>query len=246
MATINYWEDDWEQQIEKTQLESWEDLVDEPASTPPQDIELKKDEKEIVVESAWSKPKVIHYHTQDYTKDFPTIKNDDDKNHQTEKERVRRLKERTKDNIFEAFNEDTCVAKKPTRTKFTPPKPLPKDKRNENESKYRRPPMKSRFCKDGVNCTRGDRCWWAHSERELVPERCNRGQDCRCIIVDHNKEVFNNSRSRRVCMYRHDESITSYLKRTGQAPVIQVPKRLSTQATEMAKVSGSKVVVEVL
>jgi hypothetical protein len=205
MAAINYWEDDWEEQVKASQAESWEDLADEQVSTCQTHVEddsLKSKGSDTDTKSVWSKPNTKQNRTPEYTKEYPTIKNES-VNHQTEKQRVMLLNERTKDNIFEALNEETHIAQEPTKVNFIPPKPLAKGITKEHA--HRKPPMKSRFCKDGANCSRGNRCWWAHSERELVPERCNRGQNCRCIFVNHNKEVFNNSRSRRVCMYRHDE-----------------------------------------
>ena len=254
MATVNYWDDNWEEQLEEVQgkspfePESWEDIeveelqVEEP--TKPE-IEVQ------VVESAWKKQDNNTPNAdKDYKKDFPTLKEKKQvQKGKEEKERVQRLREKSKHNIYEAFNDDE--AGRPSKPISRISKPLKgvresTPRQHKEEKLRRRPPKKSRFCKDGANCQRGRDCWWAHSESELIPERCNRGLKCRCIMVDENKEIHNHPRSQRVCMYRHDETIGSYLKRIGQsAPIIVVPRKMSRQATEMANVSGGRIQVKI-
>ena len=246
-TTINYWEDDWEQQVAQTQakeeetkvvieIDSWEDLDD--------DEPLKVVEKPKIQASVWNTHTHTACKTNEYKNDFPSMNTDAKKEKDDERARVERLKAKSVHNIFEAFNDDEAgVPSKPVAKVSRNPQP-----RFEREPKKDRPkpraPRKSRFCRDGANCKRHD-CWWAHSERELVPDRCNRGLNCRCIIIDYNKEIHNNPRSRSICMYRHDESISSYLKRTGQnPPVVSVENRFSRQAQEMARVTGNTIKVE--
>ena len=253
MAAINYWDDNWEEQLEQVQRqpsepESWEDIeveevkVEEP--TKPV-IEVQ------VVESVWNNRDInLPNRDKDYNKVFPTLKEKEQgPKGKQQKKRLQRLREKSKNNIYEAFNDDDDEAGRPnspvSRTS-RPHKTMREStpKQYKEEKPRQRPPRKSRLCKDGANCQRGEGCWWAHTESELVPERCHRGLKCRCIMVDDNKEIHNHPRSQRVCMYRHDETISSYLRRTGQsAPIIVVPKKMSRQATEMAKVSGGRIQV---
>ena len=259
MTAINYWDDDWEEQlvatsvadlpktqeteiIDTTTIDNWEDLNDDEHTEAPR-IQLAQS----VVESVWKTPKAEQV-DREYRKEFPSLKPNVKANiDYEERARVARLKEKSKINIFEAFNDDEAgLLVKPRKLSRPQPVKEPRKEPREQKQERRRAPRKSRFCRDGASCTRGERCWWAHSERELVPERCHRGQECRCIAMDYNKEVHNNPRSRRVCMYRHDENIQSYLKRIGQTPpTITVAPHLSTQAREMARVAGGRVKVNV-
>ena len=263
MATINYWDDDWEEQlaatevadqpkesketkIETTTVESWEELSDDDEHTEAQQIQPPVVQP--VVKSVWKTPKAEQV-DREYREEYPSLKPNVKANiDYEERARVARLKEKSKINIFEAFNDDEAGSPSKPR-KVSRPQPIKEPRKEpprDQKQERRRAPRKSRFCRDGASCTRGERCWWAHSERELVPERCHRGRECRCITVDYSKEVHNNPRSRRVCMYRHDENIQSYLKRTGQTPhAITVAPHLSTQAREMARVAGGRVKVNV-
>jgi hypothetical protein len=245
MATINYWDDDWEQQVKEvtggkqefveetektTDVECWEDDVE--------DQETEEIATPAVVESVWKIPyvqKVDHEYREEYPSLKPNVKANFDNE---EKARVARLKNKSKINIFEAFNDDEAgLSSKPTSQPRHVKDQKEQKERPKEKQERQRAPRKSRFCRNGASCTRGDRCWWAHSERELVPEHCHRGQQCRCITVDYNKEVH---------MYRHDESIQSYLKRIGQLhPVITVAPHLTSQAKEMARAAGGRVKVNV-
>ena len=153
------------------------------------------------------------------------------------------MKEQMKTNRFGAFNEPT---KEQIKQADVPKKqhkqPLPKPREEKKDVPRPRAPRRSRFCRDGDKCTRGERCHYAHTVAELVPQRCNRGQACRLIRVDDNKQVFN-KRSDRCCMYSHDEPVNDYLKRTGQSPptnTIRVPAKMATQAQEMARATGGR------
>jgi hypothetical protein len=102
---------------------------------------------------------------------------------------------------------------------------------------------KSRLCRcvtDGIHCSHGERCRFAHYLSELNPDSCRQGLKCRCITIGYDKSVKNNQRSRRVCMYKHDESTNDYIRRTGldKYASITVPSHLRTQAVEMARVAG--------
>jgi|SaaInlV_165m_DNA_2_1040747.scaffolds.fasta_scaffold00065_45 hypothetical protein len=256
MTTVNYWEDDWEEQLAATnntatnelpikeehstekpsEISSWEDLMDD------EQVETKvapvtEVTKTAQVKNVWEKPLPQKQASVD-KQEFPSLPSAKVIHQQKETERVNRLKDKSKNNIYEAFNDDEMG--RPSKNRA--PVPMTKvsyDK--ERPVEMYRPPRKSRFCKNGAECTYGSRCWWAHSEAELVPQHCNRGQNCRCIVINYSKEVSNNPRSRRICMYRHDETVHDYLIRTGQhmsKSVIKVPSHQLPQATEMVRAAG--------
>ena len=258
-----------EVQKEEDVLESWED--EDEDEEPPKELPtvIKKPkvkatvlvnytserrenkefpdviEKPKVQASVWLNNTSNARKPKDYSKDFPSMNGDDGKKYKDDdRARVDRLKKKSVHNIYEAFNDDESgLPIRPVSTVSRNPQPR-FDREPRQDKPKPRAPIKSRFCRNGANCRRPD-CWWAHSENELVPDMCNRGANCRCININYNKEIHNNPRSNRVCMYRHDESISSYLKRTGQsAHVVTVPNRFSKQAFEMSRVSGNMIRIE--
>jgi hypothetical protein len=263
MTTVNYWDEDWQEQEQlaknneatkelpikeessekPSEISSWEDLMDdEPVETKVTPVEpVTLVTKTAPVKNVWKQPS----QKQDYKdkQEFPSLPSAKVIHKHNETDRVNILKDKSKNNIYEAFNDDEMG--RPNRNTVAAPVPSPKvtyDKGRPVE--MQRPPRKSRFCKNGAECTYGSRCWWAHSEAELVPQHCNRGWNCRCIVINYNKEVSNNPRSRRICMYRHDESVHDYLTRTGQhlsKPVIKVPSHQLSQATEMTRAAGGMI-----
>jgi len=259
MTTVNYWDDDWEEQLAATnntatkelpikekptekpsEISSWEELMDdEPVETKVTPV--TEVTKTTPVKNVWKQPS----QKQDYKdkQEFPSLPSAKAIHQQKEADRISRLKNISKNNIYEAFNDDEMG--RPSRNVVTVPIPKPKVSYDKGFPVERqRPPRKSRFCKNGTACTYGSRCWWAHSESELVPQTCNRGRNCRCIVINYNKEISNNPRSRRICMYCHDETVQDYLTRTGQhltKPIIKVPSHQLAQATEMARAAGGMI-----
>ena len=201
MTTVNYWDDDWEEQLNASNKVKELPTKEEPSTEKPSEIssweDLMDDEPvETKVTPVAEVAAPVTNVSKQQKQEFPNKVIQQ----QQETERLNKLKDKSKNHIYEAFNDDEMGRPSiPGRPKVT------YGKGSQGEKK--RPPKKSRFCKNGAECSYGSRCWWAHSEAELVPQHCNRGQNCRCIVINHNKEVLNNPRSRRICMYRHDESV---------------------------------------
>ena len=284
---VNYWDDDWEEQLkglstefeekieleakmtpeEQDALESWEDGIEDDLSEiqldfpkPPVKEEPKVEEQPKanqtkteppVVKSCWQKPQVVLTKDEELEQDFPTreeleqqqVAESARKEKEKRKSRTAVMKEQMKTNRFGVFNEPTKEQiKQVDEPKKQQHKPRPRPNDDRKDLPRPRAPMKSRFCRDGDKCTRGERCHYAHTVAELVPQRCRRGQACWLIKVDYNKQVFN-KRTDKCCMYSHDEQVLDYLKRTGQSPptaTIKVPVELATQAQEMARATGGR------
>jgi len=279
MTTVNYWDDNWDEQLkeqstqskEESQLkanttpevqvqntiESWEDIegvlddILDPKEKPKveeQPIANQTKTETPVVKSCWQQPQVVLTKDERLKQDFPTreelgqqqVFEGVRKEKEERKSRTAVMKEQMKTNRFGVFNDPTEEHIKQAETPKHQHKPRPKPRVDKIELPRPRANRKSRFCRYGDTCTRGERCHYAHTVAELVPQRCRRGQACWLIKVDYNKQVFN-KHSDKCCMYSHDEHLLDYLKRTGQSPptaTIKVPAELATQAQEMTRVTG--------
>jgi hypothetical protein len=268
--TKTSWEDEDEDENENEAYQEWRDHHEHHAEDTPKVadtpkvvdtpkvarrhkvVELKDVEKHTVEKpkptpKTWAK--ISNGRTTDeYKQSYPELnqqKADDKKNTRA---RHNHKVEVSKKNIYMALVEDDYVP---------PPPPLPPPQRQvqpeqRRQSNYKSGQIspqirtKSRLCRcvtDGSVCTFGQRCRYAHSTNELRPDTCRNGQKCRCVVINYDKSVVNNQRSRRVCMFTHDESHRDYLKRTGldryNQPSISVPNNFVMQATEMARITGA-------
>jgi hypothetical protein len=170
--------------------------------------------------------------TDEYKQSYPELnqqKADDRKNTRARHEHKVQV---SKNNIYMSLVEDDPVPPPPPPQKQVQPEqrrqaPMSQAPRSQapmRQANYQ--PTKSRLCRcvtDGSVCTFGQRCRYAHSTNELRPDTCRNGQKCRCVVINYDKSIVNNQRSRRVCMFTHDESHRDYLKRTGLDRYSQSP-----------------------
>lgn len=95
-------------------------------------------------------------------------------------------------------------------------------------------PIKKRACQnilEGLNCTYGARCTFAHAIAELVVDNCMHGGRCYSVFFDKNGVYCNNGD--RICRRLHpSESLELYHKR------VETKKNMPTFPDEVAKLSA--------
>ena len=243
--TEDDWEDDWERQADMAELEHYGVKTEVKNKDKTEDIKTSP----TAPLSCWNKTRTLSK-TIEYKTDFPELDQEKVQERNVERKKHEKKVVKSKNNIFTALDDDDDDDEEvPTVQHTKPPRmePRPKDERFEKHRTRIVNKHKGRLCRsvtDGTHCTYGERCVHAHSLQELRPDRCNRGQKCRCVVVGYDKRVVNNQRSNRVCMYTHDESFNDYTKRTGldkyrnARPTISVHVNFRDQATEMGRVAG--------
>ena len=81
---------------------------------------------------------------------------------------------------------------------------------------------KSEMCKSlspdsKFKCTKGSKCVYAHSAKELKPSDCQFGSSCRFARIDYRKGTYiNTDKTKRICTKKHpNESKPNFFSRTG-------------------------------